>query len=52
MAVTMVMMPMTMAAVAMTMMPAVAMTAMPMTATCRSRGHRGSTEGDSGDDGE
>ena len=42
--------------VAMAMVAAVAMTTMPMTMTAvttrRSRGHRGSTEGDSGDDGE
>ena len=40
--------------VAMAMVSAVAKTTMPMTAmtTRRSRGHRGSTEGDSGDDGE
>ena len=39
---------------AMAVMSAVAMTAMPMTTMTarRSRGHRGSTEGDRGDDGE
>ena len=55
MAVTMVVMPMTvMPTMAMTMMSAVAMTAMPVTAltTRRSGGHGGSTERDSGDDGE
>lgn len=54
MAVTVVM-PMTVVStVAMAMVSAVAMTTMTMTAmtTCRSRGHRGSTEGDRGDDGE
>ena len=56
-AVTMVVMPMTVmptVAVAMVSAVAVAMTTMPMTtlATRRSRGHGGSTEGDSGDDGE
>jgi hypothetical protein len=40
--------------VAMAMVSTVAMTTMPMTAMTarRSRGHRGSAEGDSGDDGE
>jgi hypothetical protein len=57
MAVTVVVMPMTVVStVAMTMVSAVAMTTMPMTmttlATRRSGGHGGSTEGDSGDDGE
>lgn len=52
MAVTMVMMSMTV--VAMTVMPTVAITAMPVTAltTRRSGGHGGSTERDGGDDGE
>ena len=55
MAVTVVVMPMTVVStVAMTMVSAVAMTTMPMTAltTRRSRRHGGSTERDSGDDGE
>ena len=55
MAVTVVVMPMTVVpTVAMAMVSTVPMTTMPMTAmtTRRSRGHRGSTEGDSGDDGE
>jgi hypothetical protein len=59
MAVTMVpmtVMPMTVPIVTMAMVSAVAMTTMPMTmtalATRRSRRHGGSTERDSGDDGE
>ena len=55
MAVTVVVMPMTVVpTVAMAMVSAVAMTTMPMTTltTRRSRGHGGSTERDSSDDGE
>ena len=55
MAVTMVVMPMTvMPTMAMAVVSAVAMTSMPMTTltTRRSRGHGGSTERDGGDDGE